>query len=93
MKRGVKVNPCDVPKAVFLSRQDLGDEMIPVEEPLTTENIEDLEDRGSIYPREGGVGLRRGCHREGSSLAEGRGSGGGGGATARVGRERMKTHV
>ena len=43
MKRGVEVNLDDVSEAVFLRRQDLGDKVIPVEEPLTTKNVEDLE--------------------------------------------------
>jgi len=34
---------------IFLSRQDVGDEVVPVEEPLLPENIQDFEHRGAIF--------------------------------------------
>ena len=92
MEGGVKFDPSDVPEIVLLSGQNLGDEVIPVKEPLTAENVENLENRDALNPR-GGVGnLWRGGHRANSRRAEGGRSGGRGSATAGVGRERVKTH-
>ena len=48
VKDGVEVNPDDVPAVVFLSRQNLGNKVVPVKEPLATEDVQNLEDRGVI---------------------------------------------
>ena len=48
MKDGVKVNPGDVSMVVLLSRQDLEDKVVPIKEPLTVENIQNLEDRRAV---------------------------------------------
>ena len=66
--------------------------MVPVKEPLMTEDIENLEDRSPIYPGEGTVRLWRESHRAVSSVAGGSWSRGRRSATAGAGRERMKTH-
>ena len=48
MESGVEVNPGDIPTVVCLHRQNLGNEMVPIKEPLATENIQNLKDRGTI---------------------------------------------
>jgi hypothetical protein len=51
---------------ILLSRQDVGDEVIPIEEPPMTENVENVENRGGVNflnPQRGrvvGSGVRRG---------------------------------
>src|SRR6267142_2157841 len=40
---GQKVDPHDVPALIFLSGQDIRNEVVPVEEPLLPENIQDCE--------------------------------------------------
>ena len=93
MEGGVKIDPNDVPKVVLLSRQNLGDEMIPIKEPLTTENVENLENRDVLNPRGGVNNLWRVGHRASSRRAEGSRSRGRGSATMGAGRERVKTHI
>ena len=63
---GLKVNPKEFAVVVLLGREDVRDEMIPVEEPSTPENVQDVKDRGDVGlldPRGGravGVEDRRG---------------------------------
>jgi len=45
---GLKVYPEDLVALVFLSRQDVCNEMVAVEEPVVPENVQDLKDRGAI---------------------------------------------
>ena len=93
MEGGVEFNPSDVPKVVLLSGQNLGDEVIPVKEPLTAENVEHLKNRDALNPRGEVSDLWRGGHRASSRRAEGGRSGGRGSATVGAGRERVKTHI
>ena len=45
---GVELNPSEVASVILLSRQDLGNEVVLVEEPLATKTIENLKNQGSI---------------------------------------------
>ena len=48
---GVELNLSEVALVILLSRQDLGNKMVPVEEPLVTKYIKNLENRWAIFPR------------------------------------------
>ena len=48
VEEGVKVNPDDIPVGILLSRYDLGNKIIPVEEPLATKDIQHLKNRGPV---------------------------------------------
>jgi hypothetical protein len=48
VKCGLKINPRDLAAFIFLRREDVGDKMVPIEKPSPSENIQDIEDRGSI---------------------------------------------
>src|SRR6267142_934666 len=43
-----EVDPHNVSTLIFLSRQDIRDEVVPVEEPPLPENVQDFEHRGAI---------------------------------------------
>ena len=66
MKLGLKVNPEQLAAFILLSREDVCDEVVPIEEPPTPEDIQDVKDRGDVgllNPRGGravGVEDRRG---------------------------------
>jgi hypothetical protein len=68
---GLKVNPKELAAVVLLGREDVRDEVIPVEEPPTPEDVQDVKNRGDVgllNPRRGravGVEDRR---RRGSQL-------------------------
>jgi hypothetical protein len=68
---GLKINPKELATVVLLGREDVRDEVIPIEEPPTPENVQDVKNRGDIGlldPRRGravGVEDRR---RRGSQL-------------------------
>jgi hypothetical protein len=63
---GLEVNPEELAAFILLGGEDVRDEMIPVEEPSTPENVQDFKDRGDVGlldPRGGravGVEDRRG---------------------------------
>jgi hypothetical protein len=42
VERGLKVNP-DVSSLAFLSREDVHNKMVSVEEPMSMEDIEDIK--------------------------------------------------
>jgi len=44
----LEVNPHDVPTLIFLSRQDIHDEVVPMEEPSLPKDIQDFENGGAI---------------------------------------------
>ena len=48
MDSGLEVYSENPVTLVFLSRQDICNEMVPVEEPAVPEYVQDLKDRGSI---------------------------------------------
>jgi hypothetical protein len=66
MKLGLEVDPEEFATFILLCREDVYDEVVPVEEPSLPENIQDIENRGDIgllNPRGGravGAGDRRG---------------------------------
>jgi hypothetical protein len=66
VKLGLKVNPEQLAAFILLSREDVCDEVVPIEEPPTPEDIQDVKDRGDVgllNPRGGravGVEDRRG---------------------------------
>jgi hypothetical protein len=66
VKWGLKVDPWDLATFIFLRREDVGDKMVPIEEPPPPENIQDVEDRGGVSllnpwgGRAVGTGDRRG---------------------------------
>jgi hypothetical protein len=43
VERGLKVNPKELSSLTFPSREDVHNEMVSIEEPLSTEDIEDIE--------------------------------------------------
>ena len=43
VENGVEVDPGDVPQVVLLGGQNLGDKMVPIEEPLSAKNVENLK--------------------------------------------------
>ena len=45
MKRGEELHPENVSVLCLLSRDDVGQEVAPREEPTTTEDVEDVEHR------------------------------------------------
>jgi hypothetical protein len=45
VERGLKINPNKLSCLAFLSREDICNEMVPVEEPSSMEDIEDIEER------------------------------------------------
>jgi hypothetical protein len=45
---GLKVNPRDLAVFILLCEQDVGNKVVPVEEPSLPEDIQDVEDRGGI---------------------------------------------
>ena len=49
---------------IFLGRKDFEDKMVPIKEPLRTENIKDLKDGGSVNLRAN----HRGSSQGGQSL-------------------------
>ena len=63
---GLKINPEEFVAVVLLGGEDVRDEVIPIEEPPTPENVQDFKDRGDVGlldPRGGravGVEDRRG---------------------------------
>ena len=48
VEEGVEVDPDDVPAVVLLSGHNLGNKVVPVEEPLATKDIQHLKNRGSV---------------------------------------------
>jgi len=62
---GLEVNPEDPVLFVLLGGQDVGNKMVPVEEPPMPEDVQDIEDRGAILlnPRRGRVGDAGGRRR------------------------------
>jgi hypothetical protein len=71
VERGLKINPNELSCLAFLSREDVCDEMVPVEEPSSTEDIEDIKKRkfhSAVLPI---TGLRR--RRGHGRLAKSRG--------------------
>ena len=48
MKDGVEVDPGNISVVVLLHRQNLGNKMIPIEEPLAAEDIQNLKDRRPV---------------------------------------------
>ena len=48
VKRWLEVHPEDLAMLVFLCRQDVCNEMVPIEEPAASEDIQDIEDRGTV---------------------------------------------
>jgi len=52
---GLEVDPEDPVVFVLLGGQDVGNKVVPVEEPATAEDIQDVKDGGAIFlnPREG----------------------------------------
>jgi len=53
VKLGRKLNPGMSAIFVLLSREDRIDEVLPGEEPMTSENIKDIEDREVVIDRGG----------------------------------------
>jgi hypothetical protein len=45
---GLKVNPKNLAVVVLLGREDVRDEVVPIEEPPTSENIQDVKNRGDV---------------------------------------------
>ena len=68
MKQGLEINPSEVSTCIFLGRQDISNEVVPVKEPLVPENIQDIKDGGTIIHNLRGSGSRslsrrgKGCH-------------------------------
>ena len=66
MELGLEVNPEDCAMLVILSGQDVGDKVVPIEEPPMAENVKYIENRGGVgflNPRGGRAvssGVRRG---------------------------------
>jgi hypothetical protein len=66
---GLEIDPEEFVAVILLSREDVRDEVVPVEEPPTPENIQDVKNRGDVGlldPRGGrAVGIEdrrgRGC--------------------------------
>jgi hypothetical protein len=62
MKLGLEVDPEEFATFILLCREDVRNEVVPVEEPSLPENIQDIENRGDIgllNPRGGrAVGAR-----------------------------------
>jgi len=46
---GLKVDPQKVSMLIFLSGQNVSNEVVPVEEPSLPEDIQDFEHRGAIF--------------------------------------------
>ena len=49
VEEGVEVDPDDVPAVVLLSGHDLGNKMVPIEEPLATKDIQHRKNRRTIH--------------------------------------------
>jgi hypothetical protein len=45
---GLKINPKELATVILLGREDVRDEVIPVEEPPTPEDIQDVKNRGDV---------------------------------------------
>jgi hypothetical protein len=45
---GLKINPKELATVVLLGREDVHNEVIPIEEPPTPENIQDVKNRGDV---------------------------------------------
>jgi len=48
VKSGLEVHPEDPATLVFLSGQDVCNEMVPVKESAVSEYVQDLKDRGAV---------------------------------------------
>jgi len=80
VKGGQEIYPDDVAGIVFLCRQNIS-EVVPVEEPLTSEHVQDIKDGGAIllHLMNGGRGgrswgrERRGCQFQPLGRWSGRG--------------------
>ena len=48
MKSGLEINPEITTILVLLSRQNIGNKMVPTKEPIMPENILDIKYRGTI---------------------------------------------
>jgi hypothetical protein len=44
VKRGLKVDPSEPASIVCLGGEDVGNEMLPMEEPVLSEDVQHLED-------------------------------------------------
>ena len=82
VKGGLEVNPEQTTVLVLLSGQNVSDKVVPVEEPATPENVQDVEYRGAtvfLNPRGGRAdrtgGRGRGCHFGRKLLGRGKGRG------------------
>src|SRR5882672_11489040 len=48
VKGGQEIYPDDVASVVFLRRQNICEEVVPVKEPLTSEHVQDVKDRRAV---------------------------------------------
>ena len=48
MEIGLKIDPEDSVALIFLSRQNVCNKVVPVEEPVAPKNVQDLKDGGAI---------------------------------------------
>jgi len=57
VKGGLEVNPENLVALVFLSRQDVCNEVVPIEEPAAPKCVQDLKDGGAVVSNlQGGDG-------------------------------------
>jgi len=74
VKGGLEVNPGEMSAPVFLGRQNIGNEVVPVEEPLSPEDVQDVEDGWAILwnlVRAWGLSCRVGGRGHGSRGGKG----------------------
>jgi hypothetical protein len=49
VERGTEVDPGEVSAVILLGREDVGGEVVPVEEPPSTKSVQDVEHRRFIF--------------------------------------------
>jgi len=73
VKGGLKVHPGKTTLIAFLSREDVGNEMVPVEEPMGLKDVENIENGKLMVVRDNQLCVHRngrddsGCRRTGRS--------------------------
>jgi len=73
VKGGLKVHPGKTTLIAFLSREDVSNEMVPVEEPMGLKDVENIENGKLVVVRDNQLCVHRngrdngGCRRMGRS--------------------------
>jgi len=59
VKGGLKVHPGITSLPTLLGREDIGNEMVPVEEPTGPKDVENIEDRKLVIVRDNRLSMHR----------------------------------